>query len=122
MSSQPQPALLEVEEVGGVTLARFTRAHLLDEAVIQAVGRQLAALTGPGGPARVVLSFRGVDRFGSSLLAKVIGMHQRVKAAGGRLAVCAVALHLQEVFRITQLDRMLALYPTEQEALQSFGE
>jgi anti-anti-sigma regulatory factor len=43
-------------------------------------------------------------------------------AMGGRLGLCAAGPDLLRVFRFTQLDRVFSLYPTEQEALRSFGD
>src|SRR5689334_22548645 len=105
MRPQPEPALLEVQAVREVAVVKFTRRQLLDDTLVEAAGRQLNALAARG-RVRLVVSFRGVDRFSSSLLSQLLALHKRVGAAGGRLALCALAPGLREVFQFTQLDKV----------------
>jgi len=122
MEPRPQPPLLEVEQAGGVTVARFACRRLREDATLEAVGRQLHALLEGGEPPRLVLNFAEVDDLGSALLARLVGLHKRAKAAGGRLALCALAPEILVVFETTWLDRMFHIYPGEPEALRSFAE
>jgi anti-sigma B factor antagonist len=119
MSTNPTRPILEVEQVGPVVVARMPRGDLLDETAIQAVGTQLMALVDVLGCQRVLLDFRNVRRVASSLLGKVIALHNRLKAAGGKLAVCGTDPIVGGVFQIMALDRLFGIYPEEQEALQS---
>ena len=110
--------LLEVEQVGGVTVARFTCTRLRDEGTAEAARRQLEPLLGRGERPRLVLSFAGVDDLASAMLARLLGLRRKVRAAGGRLALCALGPHAREKFQTTQLDRLFSIYPDEAEALR----
>ena len=46
MQPRPEPALLEVQQVGGVTLARFARPHLVDQEFFQLTDRPLPIPSG----------------------------------------------------------------------------
>jgi anti-sigma B factor antagonist len=54
------------------------------------------------------------------MLGKLISLQRKVKARGGRLALCGIRPQLYEVFRILQLPQLLAIYADEEAALQEF--
>jgi len=112
--------LLEAEQVGDVTLARVTPAAVIDDRVIQAIGEQLSGLLRQAHRPQVVLSFASVGQLSSAFLSKLITARQQAQAAGGRLALCALAPDLLVVFKVTGFDKLFNIYPGEQEALQSF--
>src|SRR5690242_10554976 len=103
MEPQPQPPLLEVKQGVSVTVARFTCTHLYPEATVEAARRQLEALLDGDGPPRLVLSFAVVDFLNGNMLSRLIGLHRKVKTAGGRLALCALKPDILRVFQIVQL-------------------
>ena len=117
---QPQPPLLEVAQVGGVTVARLTAPDLMAERLAQDAGRQLARLVEGGG--RLVVDFRGVKMFGTTLLSQLIALYAEARKPGGRLALCGLNPYPAEVLETTRLNTVFNVYPDEAEALQSFGE
>lgn len=60
-----------------------------------------------GRPPRVLLDFSEVKHFSSEWLGKLIILHQRLGAMGGRLRLCGVSEDMRDVFRLTRLDQML---------------
>ena len=54
------------------------------------------------------------------MLGKLITLRNKIKAGGGRLALCALHPDVQQIFEVTRLTQYLDIYPDEQEALQSF--
>jgi anti-anti-sigma factor len=119
MARQPQARLLESEPVGGVTVVRFACAEIWGTETVREIGERLARLADIVGP-RLVLDFGKVDRLDSTMLGQLISLHKKVKAAGGRLALCRLNPELLEVFETLRLTRLLDIYGEEQEALQSF--
>jgi len=77
----------------------------------------LFGLAAPGGHRRILLDLGEVAFLSSHALAILIGLHRRVKAAGGRLAHCGLADAPGSVLRNTQLDRILGVYGSRQEAI-----
>lgn len=111
---------LEVETIGDVAVARFTRRRILQEESVQAAGEQLLGLTEDTGCRKVVLNFSKVQGMTTSLLGKLVATHRKLEKVGGRLVLCEVGPSLEEIFTLCGLPRLVPVYAQEQEALQSF--
>jgi|1185.fasta_scaffold1501960_1 anti-sigma B factor antagonist len=120
MTAQPTAQMLLVEQSGDVTVVRFRAPVTLSGHKTDQAGQELQRLVAAG-HTRLVLNFANVHLLTSSMIAKVITLHKSLQAAGGRLALCALNETLREIFEVTQLPRILNLYPEEQEAVQSFA-
>jgi anti-sigma B factor antagonist len=120
MVSQQSPRVLSVEQVGGVTLVKFTKTDILDQETTEAVGEQLFALVEERNPGPVVVNLGKVQRLTSLMVGKLVALHKKVHRAGGRLALCGVNPSLLDVLETLKLARVLNIYRDEQEALQSF--
>jgi anti-sigma B factor antagonist len=115
-----RPAL-QIEKVGEVTVARLIRPDFVDEETINGTGSELFHMVEEQGCRQMVLSWAKVKRAGSAMLGKVIWLHKRIQAVGGRLVLCDVDPILHEAFASLQLTRLFKIFPTEQEAVQSFA-
>jgi anti-sigma B factor antagonist len=120
MSTQPRRRRLEVEDIGDVTVVKFTDRKILDEQNIQIIGEQLFSLVDDSGRTKVLLNFGNVEYLSSAALGKLITMNKKVQAKKGRLALCSIDPSIKEVFEITGLKRLFNIYDDEQEGLQSF--
>jgi anti-sigma B factor antagonist len=112
--------LLEVEEVGEVTVVHFRDRHIVDDLAIEGIGRELARLSDRAGGNKLLLSFGNVEHLSSAVLGKVLRLEKRLRKLGGRLALCQLKPATREAFAITGLDKVLNIYPDEQRALLSF--
>ena len=121
MSSQPRRRRLEVEDIGDVTLVKFTDRKILDEQNIQIIGEQLFSLVDDLARRKLLLNFSNVEYMSSAALGKLITLYKKVKEAGGRLALCAINPQIRELFDITRTNQLFHIYDEEQDALQSFG-
>ena len=79
------PRRIDVEEVNGVTIAKFTDKKILDETNIQLIGNQLFTLVDEDRRQKIVLDFSNVEYLSSAALGKLITMDKKVKAAKGKL-------------------------------------
>jgi len=120
MLSRPHTPWLEVETVAEVAVVRFTRGRFLEEETVQTVGEQLLRLAEDTGCRKFVLNFGKVESMTTALFGKLIALHKKVEELGGRLTLCQVGPFLREILKILTLPRQVAVYDTEQEALQSF--
>ena len=118
--SKPRRRRLEVEDVGGVTVATFTDRKILDEQNIQVMGDQLFRLVDEKGRKDLVLNFANVEFMSSAALGKLMTLRKKVQEAGGKLVLCNIDPRIYEVFTITKLDKLLTICGDEQEALQKF--
>ncbi len=119
MPRQPRQRWLEVESIGKVTVVTIARAEILGAETVKTLGDRLHRLAEIMGP-RLVLNFAQVTRLDSTVLGLLIGLHKKIQAAGGRLALCRINPELYEVFETLKLTQLFAIYDEEQEALQSF--
>jgi anti-sigma B factor antagonist len=118
MQPQSEQHLLEMEQIGEVTVVRFTRRSILAPQLIESVGRELLGLVAQEGCRRVVLNFGRVESVGSAMVGKLIQLLRHVEARGGHLAFCRVDKFLMEIFKILEIPRLVRIYGEEQEALE----
>ncbi|MDX1973607.1 MAG: STAS domain-containing protein [Candidatus Sumerlaeia bacterium] len=74
------------------------------------------------GHSRIVLNFSGVDFVDSSFLGMIIVILKRATSVGGDVRICCLTPALTTIFSMMRLNRLFTLYPTLQEAEQSFDE
>ena len=110
---------LDIEEVGGVTVAKFVDKKILDENNIQLIGNQLFGLVDDDGRRKIVLDFSNVEYLSSAALGKLITMNKKVTDAGGQLRLCAIRPDIYEVFTITRLNKVFDIKDTQEQALAS---
>jgi anti-sigma B factor antagonist len=111
---------IDIEEVGSVTVARFLDKKILDEANIDKIGQELFGLVEQDGRTQIVLDFSLVEYLSSAALGKLITMHKKVTAAGGKCALCNIQKDIMDVFKITQLHKVLMLCGDLDDALTKF--
>lgn len=108
-----------MEDAGDVTVVNFVDKKILEEQSIQAIGDQLFELVDSEGRKKMVLNFTNVEYLSSAALGKIIALNNRVKKAGGKLALCKIRPDIKEVFTITKLDKIIKIVDDEQAAIQA---
>lgn len=111
---------IDIEEINGVTVARLLEKKILDEANIEALGQELFALVDKDGRKKIILDFTLVEYLSSAALGKLITMHKKVATAKGKLALCSIQKDILDVFKITQLNKVLTLCTDLDDALTKF--
>jgi anti-sigma B factor antagonist len=119
---EPQPRRrLVANLVEGVTIARFTASKIVQEEDIHDTFEQLEAILREKRVSDLVLDFRKVKFLSSAVLGRLILVNKKLRAAGGRVVLCGIANELMEVFKLTQLDKVLTIKKDVKEALGVFG-
>jgi anti-sigma B factor antagonist len=108
---------LDIEEINGVTVAKFIDKKILDEGNIQIIGNQLFGMVDTDGRKKIVLDFANVEYLSSAALGKLITMDKKVKAAKGKLRLCHIRPDIYEVFAITRLNKLFDIRDTQEQAL-----
>src|SRR5688572_9602562 len=98
MAAETQSDVFDVEPTGEVTVVRFMRRTILDPDTIASVGDRLLALFAQPGGQKLVLDFTRVESLTSAMLGRLIGLHQAIVSAGGRLVFCNVDPFLMQIF------------------------
>lgn len=118
--TQPRRQRITFEDIGDVTVVKFTDKKILDEQNIQAIGDDLFKLVDELGRKKLLLDFASVEFLSSAFLGKLIRLHQRMVAVGGKLVLCGITPVILEIFVLTKLDKMLRIEKDEQTGLNSF--
>jgi anti-sigma B factor antagonist len=112
---------IQVNEVDGVQVVRFTDRQLFDERTVREVADQiLAALPNDGGPIRLILDFTDINLVSSTLLSKLILLQRRVASSNGKLRLCEMSPVIQQVFRTANLDRLFSIDRDQRASLETF--
>jgi anti-sigma B factor antagonist len=110
---------LEIEQLGAVTVVRLLDAELVRPDHIDALGVRLLRVADELGCRRVVLDLARLERLGSSLVGKILGLHKRLRAVGGRLALCNLSPGLREILELLRVAALLGVHPSERAAVQA---
>jgi anti-anti-sigma factor len=108
------------DDVGGVTVIRFTVRSIRADEDIHGIFEQLNRLVDEDDRTRLVLDFGAVQNFASLTIGKLVALHKKLQPPRGRLALCHLTPVVTEVLTIMGLDRLFHTYQTQEEALRSF--
>jgi anti-sigma B factor antagonist len=111
---------LEIDQLGDVTVVRFTTRTILGNDAIEAIGTQLLGLVEEAGCRQFVLNLENVESISTAMVGKLVSLHRRLDAAQGRLVLCRLGPFLVEIFKILKLGELARVYE-EEEAVQSFA-
>ncbi len=112
---------LRIKNQDGVTQIEFIDRNILDEANIQQIGNELAAIIDASGTPKLLISFANVDHLSSAALGTLITVNNKIKAKGGMLRLADIDPQIYEVFVITKLNRIFEIHDTVDNAVSSFG-
>ena len=98
----------------------FTEAKILDDAVIQAIGKELMEATTRAVGGKILLNFTGVGFMSSAMIGKIILLNKKCKNDKINLKLCGIADNVMEVFKIMRLPKVLDIYPDEAKAIAAF--
>ncbi|MCS6864666.1 MAG: STAS domain-containing protein [Gemmataceae bacterium] len=98
---------LEVVDDAHATIIRFPPQTALVEANAEAFSQQLNTLAAQRQPPHLVIDLANVSLLTSVILAKLITLNAKIRAAGGHLELIHAAPAIYEVFHITRLDTIL---------------
>ncbi len=120
MTTPPGRQAIVWDEAGNAAVARFTVQSIRDEQLILRIFDQLNRLADEYARHNLVLDFAGVEAFASLTIGKLVALNTKLRQLGGRLALCNLTPAVAEVINLMGLGRVFAIYPTQQDALQSF--
>jgi anti-anti-sigma factor len=100
---EPSYRHLRTDTDRGVLVLTIAEPLLLDDALVDALRRDLLAAVAYHQPKKVVLDFQHVRAVSSAAFRPVISLHRRVQEADGQLILCHLCGMAEEVFRITGL-------------------
>src|SRR6185295_14612778 len=100
-------------------VVEFRTASLMDPGQLEEIGRQMYHLIDAQDQRRIVLDFEKVQFVSSQALGIIMNMNKKLMALkNSKLILCGVTGKLLEVIKITRLDKILTMKPTQKEAVK----
>ncbi|MDP6446954.1 MAG: STAS domain-containing protein [Pirellulaceae bacterium] len=106
----------------GVLVVNFTDAKILDEAKIQAIGKELMECVGNASDGKLLLDFTGVAFLSSAMIGKLVLVNKKCKSADIKVKFCNISDNVMEVFKITRLHKVFDIQKDSEKALKSFDK
>ena len=109
-----------VEQFDDVTIVRFT-TDLIDSSNYQPIAEELKELVDQQGPRKLLVNLKSVEFLFSFALGHFAALLKRLKPAGGDLRFCSLRQPVQQIFVVTQFNRMVRVYDSEHAALEDWA-
>ena len=123
LPNQPTPGAPQssftVQQIDKFTVIEFKSPSLMDPLELEQLGQQLYRLVDEEDRRKVILDFEKVQYLSSQAIGIVLTMNKKLGALkNSKLVLCGVGPRLMELLKITRLDRLLTVKPTQREALK----
>ena len=117
------PRIFEAKSEGNtlVVASRSDAGSLAGEEVAYELTGLLERLESPQ-MRNVVIDLECSPYFGTSMLQVMTAMWKRVRARGGKMAVCSVSDTGREILHVTRFDTLWPICPGRDEALQTVNQ
>ena len=108
-----------VQQVDKFTVVEFKNPSLMDPLELEAIGQQLYKLVDEQDKRKIILDFEKVQYLSSQAIGIVLTMNKKLGGlSNSKLILCGVGPRLLELLKITRLDRLLTIKPSQREALK----
>jgi anti-anti-sigma factor len=108
-----------VSTVEKFTVIEFRIPSLMDPVQLEDIGKNLYHLVDAEDRRRIVLDFEKVTYLSSQAIGIVLTMNRKLSGLkNSKLVLCGVGPRLMELIKITRLDKILTIKPTQREAVK----
>jgi anti-sigma B factor antagonist len=109
-----------ITKVDKATIIEFQIPSLMDPPKLEMIGSQLNILVDDQDQRLLILDFSRVQYLSSQAIGIVITLHRKLTALPhSKLILCGVNSKLAELLRITRLDKVLTVKPSQTEAVKA---
>jgi anti-sigma B factor antagonist len=119
VSTPPPESMLRVREEDGVLIVTILGRDILDESAIGRIGEEVGRLIDTRPRPRVVLSFSEVEHLSSPTLGVLITLYNKIRGKNGQFRLADMTPKIHQIFTVTQLDTILAIHGTTEDAVAS---
>src|SRR5688500_19854068 len=108
-----------VQPIEKFTVVEFKTASLMDPMILEEIGQELYRLVDEEDRRRLILDFEKVQYLSSQAIGIVLTHNKKLSALkNSKFVLCGVGPKLLELLKITRLDRILTVKPTQKEAVK----
>jgi anti-sigma B factor antagonist len=112
-----------VSQIDKFTIVEFRTPSLMDQIELENIGQSLYQLVDEQDHRVIVLDFEKVEYLSSQAIGIVLTMNKKLSALkNSKLILCGVGERLMQLIKITRLDRILTIKPSQREAVKVLGE
>jgi len=111
---------LLITRIDKATVVEFQIPSLMDMHIVESIQQRLTALVDQMDKRILILDFTRVDYLSSQAIGIVISLHRKLGALpGSKFLLCGINGKLAELLRLTRLDKVLTIKPTQKEAVKA---
>ena len=108
-----------VQQVENFTVVEFQIQSLMDPVELDKIGAGLYRLVDEEDRRRIILDFEKVKYISSQAIGIVMALRKKMAALKhSKLVLCSVNAPLQQLLKITGLDKLLTVKATQKEAIK----
>jgi anti-anti-sigma factor len=116
---RPKPKMQTVVQ-GDIAIVSILESRILDENNINEIGKALMDLVTKQYMIKMIIDMGEVKYLSSAVLRQLIALYKAIKTEKGDLKICRVNPEVREVFKITQLDKMIEIKDDLESAINAF--
>src|SRR5688572_29760107 len=106
------------QHVGEYEVVEFVTPSLMDPIVLEQTAQALYKLIDEEDRRKIVMDFERVQYLSSQAIGIVLAMSKKLSGLkNSKLVLCSVGPKLMELIKLTRLDRVLTIKPTQKEAV-----
>jgi anti-sigma B factor antagonist len=108
-----------IQTIEKYTVVEFRTASLMDQLVLEEIGRSLYQLVDEQDKRLLILDFERVQYLSSQAIGILLTLNKKLSALKHTsFVLCGVGDKLMELLKITRLDRVLKIKPSQKEAVK----
>lgn len=108
---------ISIDYHGLVVVATLEDDKILDETQLEALEGSFLPLIDQNPGIQLIVDFSNVQFLTSSVLGLLIRMSKKIYEGKGQLRLCAINPKIQEVFKITRLDKIFEIFTDWEDAM-----
>lgn len=107
------------QDVGPYTVVEFYDTSLMDPVKLEPLSQQLYHLIDAEDCRFIVLDFARVQYISSQFIGILMAMHKKLAPVKSKLILCSIHPRLAELLRVTKLDKIFIVKPSQKDAIQT---
>ena len=108
--SEAHDRIVDFVEEGKIVVGTIRTTSVLSAINVADFGNEVVAYTAGRPGINLLLSFENVDYLSSAVLTELLRINKSIQEVQGQLRLCGVSKVILEIFQITNLDKMFAIY------------
>ena len=109
------------QTIDDYTVIEFITPSLMAPLVLESTAQALYKIVDEEDHRKIIMDFEKVQYLSSQAIGIVLAMHKKLNSLkNSRLVLCSVGPKLMELIKLTRLDRLLTIKPTQREAALVF--